>query len=192
MKNISVELGKQARNRQIFKFINTTIQATPLLSPSHLLVTLLAARSPRTSNTILTSLVETIQEICQIDSLAQDPSSGSNQLWFTETVCCSREIRSTDLQTVFSRLFENPFLSPEISTPLLEMSLSILDKKTQTRKHSSWANLSIPALSLSAPIADFCIEESLTTKHYSCYSFAAWIFTNLFEKYPHIRAQIAR
>jgi hypothetical protein len=198
------EIIRLVKNRRLFTFC-IDLEGSRRLSSSRLLLSLLAAKSPRHSSAITSGLADTLHELLQAESLIQDSSNSGHscRLWFEEKVWSATvEIHPQSLLMIFSQILEGPFMSSEIAGPLLTVALTLLEKKSHPRRstgQSQWANLSSNSLTISAgsaspplifPRSDcnpMNISDSVTSQY-----FGAWLLFKLFVVCSHMRTQISR
>lgn len=190
--------------RQLFKV--SSFRSGAELSTSRLLLSLIAAKSPRSSSSLILGIAETIHEICQAETLLHDNSATGHscKLWFDEEVWSSTiEVQPERLLRIFSNVIEGPFMSSDIVGPLLNISLNLIEKKMSTKKNnttglSQWAHLSSNSITMSSavvsPPTGLLWRETEQERFGSITSqyFGAWILFKLFTFCSHMRIQIAR
>lgn len=169
----------------------------PLLSPSKLLLAMLASKTPRNEMRTLAGLIEVVQE-----AYAQQPIAGDS-MWFQPGIW-SRVVRSTPhhLCAAFSALLRDcSLMHLEASTaPLVNLALALL-----TTTHSLASDVHLPGQGtrealLGASLGPasthsrqlFMTERVDTTHPASSCAFGAWLLAGLFVHNEHARPPIAR
>ena len=158
------------------------------LSPSRLLVALLAAKAPRLEDSLLAGLRDSVQEIYAARSLHV------HSLWFEEEVWRQASqaglLSPAQLQRLFCQVLQGPMMVEGIASPLLKLACCLV--QSASLNVALRGNLASSSLHISTSSQCSWEHPPNAALAASTQGFGAWLLIELFTRCKHARVSIMR
>lgn len=180
-----------------------TRSTVPMLSPSRLLLALLAAKAPRLEDSMLHSLCESIHEVYVSQSLHLQ------SLWFGVDVWAqasqSHVVSPSSLHQLFTQILSGSLMVEGIVVPLMKYACGLLHLVTSSSNNGltdlksfsclSSSSLAIVPCDYSSPCSALKPQRAILSSDFTATSaseFGAWLLIQLFTSCRHARLPIIR